>query len=224
MWVAKIRLVHKDCITSQLTKKYGITNLVYGLGYYSDKNFLYFNIMHIPRGEEDKKKAFINEVKKDKRIIKFEQAGGMFFTLVKEPNKNKHLIQFYNPKIFFLKPDINTSDGHEVYEIGSWDRKEIQKFIDMAKKHMEGELLKLKREKVADIYLPHIATQLTDKQLQAISLAESNGYYDYPRHIEQEMLARIMKVSKSTYQNHLRIAEKKLMPFLVGNARMINGS
>ena len=198
MWVAKVRLVHKDCITSQLTRKYNITNLVYGLGYYEEKGFLYFNIMHIPRGEEKQKKLFIQEVKKDKRIIKFEQAGGMFFTLVKEPIKNRHLIHFYNPKIFFLKPDINTADGHEIYEIGSWDKKELQKFITMAKEHMQGELLKLKQEKVADIFFPHITTGLTEKQMRAISLAESNGYYDYPRRIDLDLLSRMMKIYKST--------------------------
>ncbi|MFH0701260.1 MAG: helix-turn-helix domain-containing protein [Candidatus Woesearchaeota archaeon] len=223
MWVAKVRLVHKDCITSQLTKKYGLTNLVYGLGYYEDKNFLYFNIMHIPRGEEKQKKAFMAEVRKDQRIIKFEQAGGMFFTLVREPKKNRYLIHFYNPKIFFLKPDVNTPDGHEIYEIGSWDKKGLQKFIHMTKEQMQGELLKLKQEKIADIFYPHITTRLTEKQMRAISLAESNGFYDYPRRANLDLLSRMMKVSKSTYQNHLRTAEKKLMPFLVGNARLING-
>jgi predicted DNA binding protein len=93
----------------------------------------------------------------------------------------------------------------------------------MAKDHMQGELLKLKQEKVADIFFPHITTGLTEKQMRAISLAESNGYYDYPRRIDLDLLSRMMKISKSTYQNHLHMAEKKIMPFLIGNARLING-
>jgi predicted DNA binding protein len=222
MWVAKVKLVHKACITSQLTRKHEVTNLVYGLGCYEEKGFLYFNILHIPRGTEKNKQSFIKDVKKDKRILKFEQSGGMFFTLIREPVKNKHLVHFYNPKIFYLKPDINTPTGHEIYEIASWDKKPLMGFVKMAKKHMQGELLKLKKEKVADLFIPHITTKLTEKQLQAISLANSYGYYNYPRRINQEQLAKIMKLSKSTFQSHLRAAEKKIMPFLIGQAQLLH--
>ena len=222
VWVAKVKLVHQDCITSQLTRKYNITNLVYGLGCYQEKDFLYFNILHVPRGDEKDIKSFIKDVKKDSRIVKFEQSSGMFFTLVKEPKKNKHLVHFYNPKIFYLKPDLNTPTGHEIYEIASWDKKPLMEFINMTKKHMQGELLKLKDEKVTDLFFPHITTKLTEKQLQAISLANSYGYYNYPRRINQEQLAKIMKLSKSTFQSHLRTAEKKIMPFLIGQAQLLN--
>jgi predicted DNA binding protein len=222
VWVAKVKLVHQNCITSQLTKKHNVTNLVYGLGCYQEKGNLFFNILHVPRGTEANVKAFIKEVKKDPRIIKFEQSGGMFFTLVKEPEINKHLVHFYNPKIFYLKPDLNTPTGHEVYEVASWDKKPLMDFVNMTKKHMRGELLKFKDEKVTDLFFPHVTTKLTEKQLQAISLANSYGYYNYPRRINQEDLARIMRVSKSTFQSHLRTAEKKIMPFLIGQAQILN--
>jgi predicted DNA binding protein len=55
--------------------------------------------------------------------------------------------------------------------------------------------------------------ELTDKQKTAIELAIKNGYYEYPRKIELKKLAKIMKVSYSTYQAHLRKAEKSLIPF-----------
>ncbi len=220
VWVAKVKLVHKDCISSQLTKKHNITNLVYGLGYYSEGDYLYFNILHIPSGEETNVKKFIRELRKDKRIVKIEQNRRMILTLVKEPKKNKHLIHFYNPKIIYLKPDINTNTGHEIYEIACWEKKELTSFINMTKKYMQGTLLKMKKEKVSDLFIPHINTKLTDKQLRAISLANSYGYYNYPRRIKQEELAKMMQISKSTFQNHLRTAEKKIMPFLIGQAQL----
>ncbi|MBT7902391.1 hypothetical protein HN587_00910 [Candidatus Woesearchaeota archaeon] len=222
MWVAKVKIVHKECITSQLTKKHNVTNLVYGLRTYEDKTHIYFNVIHFPRGEDKNVKAFIKEVKKDKRMVKFEESEGMFFTLFKEPKKNKHLSDFFNPKIFYLKPDINTPTGHEIFEVASWDRKELQKFVDMTKKHMQGEILKLKEEKIVDFFFPHLTAKLTNKQRTAISLANQYGYYDYPRKIDQDQLAKLMKTSKSTFQYHLRIAEKKIMPFLLGNYQMLN--
>jgi predicted DNA binding protein len=222
MWVAKVKLVHKECITSQRTKKFNVTNLVYGLGTYEDKNYIYFNIIHFPRGTETNVRKFIDDVKKDKRMVKFEESEGMFFTLIREPKKNQHLSDFFNPKIFYLKPDINTPTGHEIFEVASWDRKELEKFIDMTKKKMKGELLKLKEERVVDLFFPHVSAKLTNKQRMALSLANKLGYYDYPRKIDQIQLAKIMKTSKSTFQYHLRMAEKKIMPFLMGNYQTFN--
>ncbi len=55
---------------------------------------------------------------------------------------------------------------------------------------------------------------LPEKQKKAFLLAIENNYYEYPRKIELEKLAKIMKVSLSTYQERLRKAElmKKILP------------
>ena len=58
------------------------------------------------------------------------------------------------------------------------------------------------------------APNLTDKQKNALSLAIEGGYYGYPRRITLEKLGKIQGMSYSTYQFHLRTAEKKIMPFL----------
>ncbi len=56
--------------------------------------------------------------------------------------------------------------------------------------------------------------KLTKKQKQALILAVENNYYGYPRKIKLEKLAKIMKISLSTYQFHLAKAEAKLLPFV----------
>ena len=53
---------------------------------------------------------------------------------------------------------------------------------------------------------------LTQLQKQAIELAIQQGYYRTPRKIDLRKLARIMNLSLSTYQQHLRAAEEKLIP------------
>ena len=53
---------------------------------------------------------------------------------------------------------------------------------------------------------------LTKKQKQALELAINNGYYDYPKKITMEKLAKLMKISYSTYQQHLKTSESKIMP------------
>jgi hypothetical protein len=59
-----------------------------------------------------------------------------------------------------------------------------------------------------------VAPKITVKQRKALELAVHGGYYDYPRKITLEDLAKQMGVSYATYQAHLRKAEQKLLPAL----------
>ena len=52
---------------------------------------------------------------------------------------------------------------------------------------------------------------LTQKQLDAIKLAISNGYYDMPRRIEIEKLAKKLKIKRVAMQERLRRAERTIM-------------
>ena len=60
---------------------------------------------------------------------------------------------------------------------------------------------------------------LSKNQRKALELAFANGYYDYPRKIELKDLAKQMNLSLSTYREHLRRAEKKVMPDLIRNVK-----
>lgn len=66
-------------------------------------------------------------------------------------------------------------------------------------------------------YLPlsELKTALTDKQQLALSTAYKNGYYDIPRAIPLKALAEEIAISRRTFDEHLRKAEKKVMSFLV---------
>jgi predicted DNA binding protein len=48
----------------------------------------------------------------------------------------------------------------------------------------------------------------------AMELAIKNGYYHSPRNISVEQLAKLAKLSFSTFQVHLRKAEEKLIPYM----------
>ena len=61
---------------------------------------------------------------------------------------------------------------------------------------------------------PHGESQLSrlsPKQRQALLTAYGLGYYDVPRRISSEDVARHLKVDKSTVVEHLRKAEKKIL-------------
>jgi DNA-binding CsgD family transcriptional regulator len=56
---------------------------------------------------------------------------------------------------------------------------------------------------------------LTAKQRQAVLAAYGLGYYDVPRRISSEEMARLLKIDKSTLAEHLRKAEKKMFKSII---------
>ena len=52
---------------------------------------------------------------------------------------------------------------------------------------------------------------LSPRQREVFQLAQSRGYYEYPRKVTAQELADEMDITKSTLLEHLRKAEQKLM-------------
>ena len=61
----------------------------------------------------------------------------------------------------------------------------------------------------------NILPKLTEKQEKAVYLAIKSGYYEYPRKTDVKGLAFKEGLSFSTFQEHLRKAENKLIPFAI---------
>ena len=53
--------------------------------------------------------------------------------------------------------------------------------------------------------------RLTDKQRRVLLTAYKLGYYDVPRRITAEKLARKLNLVKSTFSAHVRKAERRLL-------------
>jgi predicted DNA binding protein len=67
------------------------------------------------------------------------------------------------------------------------------------------------------LYLPldDLKQGLTSRQLKVLTLAFSSGYYELPRKIYLENLAKVMSIHRRTFEEHLRKAEKKIMNYLI---------
>ena len=63
-------------------------------------------------------------------------------------------------------------------------------------------------------------SDLTEKQMDALLTAYSNGYYSLPRKANVQDIAHKKKVSRTTYQEHLKKAENKLVASLVPYAQL----
>jgi len=214
MWVAKLKLRDDKDVYTPLTKKFKVILLGFPVSHYIEKKKVFLIAYGILQGDEKNKKGFIKELKKDKRIKRLDVKKDFLSILASHPT-SRHIEVFYNPKIIHVKPIINAKDGFEYWEIAAWEKEELMKLIKVAVKGYNGTLISINQTKLEDIFLPHIMPKITQKQKQAIQLAYEYGYYSYPRKIELKELAKRMKVSFATYQEHLRKAEIKLLPFMV---------
>ncbi len=83
----------------------------------------------------------------------------------------------------------------------------------------------------SSMWVNSVFSDLTDKQKDALLKAQQYGYYTSPRNITTDSIARSLGISRSTYEEHLRKAENKVIasiaPYLElygGNLRSKTGS
>jgi predicted DNA binding protein len=215
MWVAKYKIWHKNCLLRPKCVKHKVADFVYLINSWSGGKSFYYTELHILQGKEDDKKGFIKELRKEKTVKKLEKKGDYIFTLNQEPIQKKYYSPAFDSRIIQIKPIAQRTDGYEDWELASWDKATLMKILDIPV--FDVELKFIKETKLGDIFLPHIYPKLPPKQKEAIELAVQNGYYEYPRKIDLERLSKIAKVKRQTYQESLRKAEKKLVPFLTEN-------
>jgi len=60
-------------------------------------------------------------------------------------------------------------------------------------------------------FVSRLRDELTDRQLSALQRAYLGGYFEWPRDVDGDELADTMDVSRSTFHQHLRAAERKLL-------------
>lgn len=215
MWLAKYKIKHSSCLLTPLCIKHNITDFVYLLNSWKTKKHVCYTELHILQGKEENKKKFLRDLKKKETVKKIEQTGSYIFTLNEEPPEKEYYTLPFDPQLIQPKPIIVKPDGFEYWELACWDKKPLMQILNVPV--FKVEIRMLKQTKITDIFLPSIYPKLAPKQKQAIELAVKEGYYNYPRRIDLEGLAKIAKVKRQTLQENLRRAEKKLIPFLTEN-------
>ena len=120
---------------------------------------------------------------------------------------------FFTPKIIISKPMTVKPDGWIYIELAAWQKKDITDLIKKIETKGELQNLNISKETITDIYMPHLFPKLTKKQKEVVTLAYRNGYYEFPKKTNIEKLSKSLKLSPSTFQEHLRKAEARLLPF-----------
>ncbi len=218
MWIARFKLKDDEDIYSPLCERFNISFYAVPYTTFIKENKIHALVGGVISGNEENKKKFIHEVKKDKRVQSVEIHNDFIFVHAthKLSRESRAEIKiFYNPEYIRVKPVHVSGDGWEYWEVACLDRNELNKLIDAAEKYYHGELFSVKEEKLKAITSLTITPNLTDKQLEALKLAYHEGYYEYPRTLTINDLSKRLKKSYSTFQEHLRKAENKLIDYFL---------
>jgi predicted DNA binding protein len=108
-------------------------------------------------------------------------------------------------------PEFIDNNRMKVALVG--EEKEIQKLLrHVGKSRTAPKLLSLTRIGAKS---ETVISLLTAKQRQAVLAAYGLGYFDVPRRISSEEMARLLKIDKSTLAEHLRKAEKRIIKSII---------
>lgn len=217
MWITKLQLRHEDCPIVTRCQKFHLIVFSYPSIWYTKKGHKFATTTcYFQTSNEEQKKKFIMDLRADKRITNLEISGDIFTYEINLGKEGEHVMLYHSKEIFFVKPVANHYDGHEYWEVASWKKEELQTFIASLKKHMGVcKIMKIEKSPLKDLYFPNVMPQLSQSQKKAIELAYLCGYYQYPRKITLTKLAKEAKVGVSTFQEHLRKAELKLLPVII---------
>ncbi|MFC6719046.1 helix-turn-helix domain-containing protein [Natrialbaceae archaeon GCM10025810] len=126
------------------------------------------------------------------------------------------LERFEEHNCLYQPPTIHRQ-GWEHYTVIAFDEDDVRALFRDLEADRDVELLS--KAAITEQHVPHsmlapvdqLFEDLTDRQLAALQLALENGYYEQPRGTSLRELASQTAVARSTFEEHLRKAENKLL-------------
>ena len=115
-----------------------------------------------------------------------------------------------------LQPAIYTG-GWEWYRVIAFSENDLRHLFKDLERHCKVEVTSrrsIANESIRDTFLVSTATlfgNLTGKQRRALIMALDSGYYQLPRRATAGKIAEKLKVPRTSYVDHLRKAENKVL-------------
>ncbi len=112
---------------------------------------------------------------------------------------------------------VRADPTEELVTITTDDQSDISAVIDALTACFEGATFVAKRTGQSDDRRPFDPTEsLTGRQREILQVAYDEGYYDRPKGINGKQLAELFGISHSTVNEHLRVAERKIVAAAIG--------
>ena len=200
-----IEVEHAGCYTSDLTRRLGVAITVLS-GHQTPQGSV--GLWELS-GPDDMLPQALRELKAHPHISRADvlrRAPGAWIleTVDTEAEVSSALI---GAGLVFLPP-VHIRDGTETYRVFALDRRQVDKAVRALSKRNKVEVRSL-RERLSGASSPLSA--LTPKQRETLEAAWSEGWYDRPRRVDQERLARKLKVSRPSLAERLARAEANVM-------------
>jgi len=124
--------------------------------------------------------------------------------------------RFESHNCLYQPPTVHRQ-GWEHYTVIAFDEGDVRALLRDLEADRDIEVLS--KTSIAEQEIPHsmlapvdrLFEDLTERQLAALRLALESGYYEQPRKTSMRALADMTAVARSTYEEHLRKAENKLL-------------
>ncbi|QZX98552.1 helix-turn-helix domain-containing protein [Halobaculum rubrum] len=124
--------------------------------------------------------------------------------------------RFESHNCLYQPPTVHRQ-GWEHYTVIAFDEGDVRALLRDLEADRDIEVLS--KTSIAEQEIPHsmlapvdrLFEDVTERQLAALRLALESGYYEQPRKTSLRDLADMTAVARSTYEEHLRKAENKLL-------------
>ncbi len=95
-------------------------------------------------------------------------------------------------------------------------KQDVRSMLDVLRAEYEGIELRSRverasRDRTVAEFASDVDEQLTERQRSALKTAELNGYFEWPRPVDGSEIAERMGITRQTFHQHLRAAERKLV-------------
>lgn len=201
---AVIEVEHAGCYTSDVTRRFGIAITVLS-GHQTPQGSV--GIWEIS-GPDDALAPALKALRAHPNLVRAEvlrRAPGAWIleTIDTEAEVSSALIA---AGLVFLPP-VRIRDGTETYRVFALERKQVDKAVRALSKRNRVSVRALRERVTAGSPL----ASLTARQREALELAWREGWYDRPRRVDQERLAKRLKVARPSLTERLSRAEANVM-------------
>lgn len=146
-----------------------------------------------------------------------DEAGVHVVTQSCECSLDESIIQRFEAYNCLYQPPTVYRQGWEHYTVVAFTERDVRALLSDLDADRDIEVLS--KTALDERHIPHsmlipvdqFFSDVTPRQLAALELALDNGYYEQPRQCSVAELAERTNVSRSTYEEHLRKAENKLL-------------
>lgn len=201
---AIIEVEHAGCYTSDLTRRLGVAITVLS-GHTTPEGSLGVWELSGPDGvlsrAVDELRAHPHIRRAD--VLQRRPGSWILETVDTEAEVSNALIA---AGLVFLPPVV-IADGTETYRVFALDRKQVDRAVRALSKRNRVVVRSLRERVVRTSPL----ASLTPKQRETLEAAWREGWYERPRRVDQEKLAKKLKVSRPSLTERLARAEANVM-------------